>query len=190
MDDLNCDASFSWMLATHEAMEIFITPWDIISTSLYFWMSKWLNATNASITLHAGDSVIILYLITNALEQQAVPSMLRWMDVAQRGCWITAALQAGWELMGTEPLRLEGSGMSMVSCSRQPISTLLQGWRLHNWREQPAQLHWATSSRVKSSSHWKRVFSYIQMVFSVFQFVLRQWKLMHKAQARWRQVVL
>lgn len=168
MDDLNCDASFSWMLATHEAMEIFINPRDIISTSLYFWMSKWLNATNASITLQAGDSVITLYLIINALEQQAVPSIVRWMHGAQRGCWITAALQAGWELMGTEPLRLEGSGTSMVSHSRQPISTLLQGWRLHNWSEQPVQLHWATCSRVKSSSHQKRVFLTFRWCFLCF----------------------
>lgn len=180
MDDLNCDASFSWMLATHEAMEIFIIPWDIISTSSYSGMTKWLNATNASITLHTGDSVTALCLIIDALEQQAVPSVVRWMHAAQGGCWITAALQAGWELMGTEPLRLEGtSWMSTASHSRLAISTLLQGQRLHNCTEQSAPM--------LNHPHTER-FVYIQMVFSVYQFVLKWWKWMHKAQAKWRQV--
>lgn len=158
---------------------LFIIPWGIISTSSYFWTSKWLNATNASMTLHTGDSVIALCLIIKALEQQAVPSMVRWMHVAQRGC----STASSWELMGTEPLRLEGtSGMPTGSHSRLPTSTLLQGWRLHNNIG-------AICSNIKSSSHWKKVFLHSESVFCV-SLCAEMVKWMHKAHAKWRQVLL
>lgn len=60
--------------------------------------------------------------------------------------------------MGT---KMEGTaGMTRVSCSRLPISTLLQQWRLHICTEQPA--------RMLNHPHTEKSFSYIQMVSSVF----------------------
>lgn len=150
------------MLLFHECLQfmklwkyLFIIPWDIVSTLYIF---EWLNATNASIALHAGDSVITFYLIMNALEQQAVPSMFRWMHVAQRGCWITAALQVEWELMGTEV----GRHFWDVQGKLQQIAHLHSPPRV----ETP-QLHWATCSNVKSSSHWKKFFLHSDGVFCV-----------------------
>lgn len=174
------------MLLFHECLQLtklwkylFIIPWDVVLTSLYFWMNKWLNTTNASITRHAGDSIITLYLTIDALEQQAVPSRVRWMHVAQGGHWITAALQA----VRTEGHRTTEAGRHF--------------WDAHSKAQRAAHLHsppgmetpqldWPTCSTAPSNLlqcqiilTLKQSSSYIQMVFSVFQFVLRQWKWMH-----------
>lgn len=178
------------MLLFHECLQLtklrkylFIIPWDIILTSLYFWMSNWLSATNASITLHAGDSVIALSLIINASEQQAVPSTVRWMHTAQGGCWISAALQVnwwaqnhwGWQALpgcpwsGTAgcpspPSSRDGhstSGVSnLLSCSEQPA---------------PGANH--PHAETKFFLHSDGVFCVPVCAETV--------KVMHKAQARW-----
>lgn len=52
------------MPAIHEAIEMFITPWDTASNSL---LREELNGPKASIFLHISDLVMVLYLIINAL---------------------------------------------------------------------------------------------------------------------------
>lgn len=150
---------------------LFIIPWDTASTFLYSWVSEQLNGTKASVLLHISDIVIILYLIINALQQQAMLSMFRWMHVAQRGCWITAAVQAGWATDGNQMAEVgRHFWRSRVSRLPRAISSSVLSISKDgdcNCSEQPASM--------SNHSHSKKSFSYVQMVFSVFQFVPRQW---------------
>lgn len=155
---------------------LFIIPWDTASMSLYFWISKQLNGTKASVLFHISDLVIISYLIINALQQQAMLSMFKWMHDTQTECWITAAVQPGWATEGHQTAEVgRRFWRSRVGCSRLPraisSSVLSISKHLHNCSEQPAPMLNHLHSKKK-----KKSFSCIQMVFSVFPFVLRQWR--------------
>lgn len=119
MDDLKYDTICLQFMKVWKYQ--FIIPWDTASTSLHFWISKQLNGTKATVLLHIHDWVIVLYLIMNALQQQAVLSMVRWMHVAQRGCWITAATHTSWATHGKRTTEVgRHFWSSRVSCSRLP----------------------------------------------------------------------